>query len=118
ETLEYQAAYYDISADPAHPTFRGPAVFVFWHEYIPLLFYVRSFCNVAMLVSAHRDAEVLSQAARFMGFATVRGSTQRGGGSALRAMRRRGRMMNLAITPDGPRGPRRRMAAGAIYLAS
>jgi lysophospholipid acyltransferase (LPLAT)-like uncharacterized protein len=71
-----------------------------------------------MLVSAHRDAELLSQAARFMGFDTVRGSTQRGGGTALRDLQRRGRYMNLAITPDGPRGPRRRLAPGAIFLAS
>ncbi|HTN74292.1 MAG TPA: lysophospholipid acyltransferase family protein [Pirellulaceae bacterium] len=118
ETLEYKAAFYERAADPAHPDFQGPAIFVFWHEYIPFLFYTRAFCNIAMLVSAHKDAEILSQAARFQGFATVRGSTQRGGGTALRDLQRKGQTMNLAITPDGPRGPRRRLAPGAIYLAS
>jgi lysophospholipid acyltransferase (LPLAT)-like uncharacterized protein len=117
-TLDYAVTYYDEQLDPAHPQFRGPAIFVFWHEYIPLLFYARSFCNIAMLVSAHRDAELLSQAAKYRGFATVRGSTQRGGGTALRDLHRKGRTMNLAITPDGPRGPRRRCAPGAIYLSS
>lgn len=118
ETLDYEAAHYDERVDPAHPEFRGPAIFVFWHEYIPFLFYTRAFCNIAMLVSAHKDAEVLSQAAYFQGFETVRGSTQRGGGTALRDLQRKGRTMNVAITPDGPRGPRRRLAPGAIFLAS
>jgi lysophospholipid acyltransferase (LPLAT)-like uncharacterized protein len=117
-TLDYAGAFYDRTLDPAHSDFRGPMIFVFWHEYIPFLFYTRSFCYVAMLVSAHRDAEMLSQAARYLGFDTVRGSTARGGGTALRDLHRKGQYLNLAITPDGPRGPRRRCAPGAIYLSS
>jgi lysophospholipid acyltransferase (LPLAT)-like uncharacterized protein len=70
------------------------------------------------LISQHQDAEWLSQAARYMGFKTVRGSTNRGGVAALREMFRKSRKMNLAITPDGPRGPRRRLAPGPVYLAS
>jgi lysophospholipid acyltransferase (LPLAT)-like uncharacterized protein len=118
KTLDYAVTYYDERLDPAHDEFRGPVIYVFWHEYIPFLFYTRSFCNIAMLVSQHRDAELLSQAARFYGFETVRGSTQRGGGTALRDLHRKGQYMNLAITPDGPRGPRRRCAPGAVYLSS
>ncbi len=117
-SLDYAVAYYDEQLDPAHEAFQGPAIYCFWHEYIPFLFYTRSFCNIAMLVSAHRDAELLSQAAKYYGFETVRGSTQRGGGTALRDLYRKGRYMNLAITPDGPRGPRRCCAPGAIYLSS
>jgi lysophospholipid acyltransferase (LPLAT)-like uncharacterized protein len=71
-----------------------------------------------MLVSRHRDAEWLSQGARFMGFETVRGSTKRGGDAAIRELSRISHVMNLGITPDGPRGPRRRLAAGSIYLSS
>jgi lysophospholipid acyltransferase (LPLAT)-like uncharacterized protein len=118
ETLDYRAAYYQPAADPAHPQFQGPMIYCFWHEYIPFLFYCRSFCHIAMLVSAHRDAELLSQAAGYLGFETVRGSTQRSGGTALRDLYRKGQYLNLAITPDGPRGPRRRLAPGAIFLSS
>jgi len=117
-TLDYQAFCYDRTVDPAHEDFEGPAIFIFWHEYIPCPVYLRPHCNVAMLVSRHRDAEWLSQAARLMGFDTVRGSTKRGGDAALRELSRRGHVMNLGITPDGPRGPRRRLAAGSIYLSS
>ena len=117
-TLEYQAAYYDRAVDPVDPEFRGPAIFVFWHEYIPTLFYLRGHCNIAMLISRHQDAQWLSEAARHMGFTTIHGSTQRGGSRALRELLRKSRRMNLAITPDGPRGPRRRLAPGAVYLSS
>jgi lysophospholipid acyltransferase (LPLAT)-like uncharacterized protein len=61
---------------------------------------------------------VLTYAARHLGFSIVRGSSSRGGLQALRQLMARSRRMNLAITPDGPRGPRRILAQGPIYLAS
>lgn len=118
KTLDYQVKYYTAGVDPASPDFRGPAIFVFWHEYIPLPFYLRGHCRVSMLLSRHHDAEWLSQAARHMGFGTVRGSTSRGGVAALRELIRAGKTVNLAITPDGPRGPRRKLATGCIYASS
>ena len=117
-TLDHQIAYYDPTADPVDPGFRGPVIFLFWHEYIAAPFYLRGHCDIAMLLSQHQDAEWLSHAARLMGFDTVRGSTNRGGVAALRQLLRKSRSMNLAITPDGPRGPRRRLAPGPIYLSS
>jgi lysophospholipid acyltransferase (LPLAT)-like uncharacterized protein len=118
-TLDYRAAFYDETVDPVHPRFAGPAIFLFWHEYIPFLFYLRGNCHIAMLLSRHQDAELLSRAAGHMGFQTVRGSTNRGGVGALRGLFRRSRnRMNLAITPDGPRGPRRRLAQGPIFLSA
>src|SRR5690606_9983184 len=96
----------------------GPVIYLFWHEYIPFLITLRGNCNISMLVSRHLDAEWLAQAARHLGFGTVRGSTNRSGAAALREIFTHHRGMNLAITPDGPRGPRRTLAPGAIYLAS
>ena len=117
-TLDYQAAFYDPAVDVVHPNFRGPAIFLFWHEYIPVPFYLRPHARIALLVSRHTDAELLSQAARLVGFQTVRGSTGRGGTTALRELFEKGRRINLAITPDGPRGPRRQLSPGPIYLSS
>jgi lysophospholipid acyltransferase (LPLAT)-like uncharacterized protein len=73
---------------------------------------------MAMLLSRHRDAEILSYAAYHRGFEFVRGSTNRGGVTALRELLARSKRMHLTITPDGPRGPRRKLAPGSIYLAS
>jgi len=117
-TLDYKAAYYDATVDPVFPECRGRKIYIFWHEYIPFPLYLRQHCNIAMLLSRHRDAEMLSYAARLMGFGMVRGSTGRGSTAALREMFRTSQNMHLTITPDGPRGPRRRLATGPIYLAS
>ncbi len=117
-TLDYQARFYDPTVDPARAGFQGPCVFLFWHEYIPFLFHLRPYCHLAMLLSHHVDAEWLAQAAELNGFGTVRGSTARGGARALRELIRRAAGQNLAITPDGPRGPRRRLAVGCVALSA
>jgi lysophospholipid acyltransferase (LPLAT)-like uncharacterized protein len=117
-TLDYKIAYFDRSVDPVYPEYRGQNICIFWHEYILFPIYLRGHCNFAMLLSRHRDAEILSYAAHHLGFDFVRGSTNRGGVTALRALLRTSRAMNLTITPDGPRGPRRQLAPGAVYLAS
>ena len=117
-TLDYQAAFYDHTLDPALPGGRGQRIYIFWHEYILFPIYLRGHCNLSMLLSRHRDAEILSRAAYHLGYDFVRGSTNRGGVAAIRKLLRKSRKMHLAITPDGPRGPRRRLAPGAIFLAS
>ncbi len=117
-TLDVRVAYYDPSVDPMRPEFDGQKIFIFWHEYLlaPLSF--RSHCNTALLISRHRDGSWLAHAAHHLGFQIVRGSTGRGGTTALRELLRKGRQLNLATPPDGPRGPRRVLAPGTVYLAS
>jgi lysophospholipid acyltransferase (LPLAT)-like uncharacterized protein len=117
-TLDYRVAYYDPSIDPARRDCHGQKIYVFWHEYILFPLYLRGHCNLAMLLSQHRDADILARAAYHLGFEFVRGSTYRGATSAIRELLRRSRRMHLTITPDGPRGPRRRLAQGPVYLAS
>jgi lysophospholipid acyltransferase (LPLAT)-like uncharacterized protein len=117
-TLDYKAATYDPTIDPASPDCNQRGIYIFWHEYIPLLLYLRGNCDFAMLMSRHRDADILSRLAMHFGFEFVRGSTRRGGDGALRALLRKSRTHHLTITPDGPQGPRRELAAGCIYLAS
>jgi lysophospholipid acyltransferase (LPLAT)-like uncharacterized protein len=117
-SLEYKCAYYDESVDPVKPSYAGQKIYIFWHEYILFPLYLRGNCNLTMLLSRHRDTDVLSRTAYHMGFEFVRGSTNRGSVAALRELVRRSQNMNLTITPDGPRGPRRRLAPGPIYLAS
>ncbi|MEZ6136127.1 MAG: lysophospholipid acyltransferase family protein [Pirellulaceae bacterium] len=117
-TLNYRMVRYDPAADPADASFISPAIFVFWHEYIFFPIYLRPHCRLAMLLSQHQDAEILSHVAHFAGLETVRGSTHRGGTAALKEMLHRAQGMSLAITPDGPRGPRRQLAQGCVYLSS
>ena len=117
-TLDSQIVFYDPAVDPGSPLCRGQQIYIFWHEYILLPLAVRGHCNLAMLLSQHRDAEILSRIAYHLGFEFIRGSSRRGGAAAIRQLLRKGRRLHLTITPDGPRGPRRRLAPGAVYLAS
>jgi lysophospholipid acyltransferase (LPLAT)-like uncharacterized protein len=116
-TLDYRAVFYDRSVDPVLGA-GEPRIYIFWHENILAPLYLRGHCNVAMLLSQHADADILARVAYHLGFDCVRGSTYRGGARAIWELSERSRRQHLAITPDGPRGPRRHLAQGPIYLAS
>ncbi len=92
-------------------------LYLFWHEVLllPAALYAKP--DMAVMVSEHRDGELVAQVFERMGGATVRGSTTRGGVRALRRMIER-QTSHLALTPDGPKGPRRVVQAGAVYLAA
>ena len=117
-TLDYRVAFADSSVDPVDPNYQGAKIYVFWHENILLPLYLRGNSNISMLLSRHDDANILDRVARMMGYGVVRGSTFKGGSVALRLLTERASHENLTITPDGPRGPRRRLAAGCIFLSS
>jgi lysophospholipid acyltransferase (LPLAT)-like uncharacterized protein len=117
-SLDYKADFGDPEADPVHPGYTGAKIYVFWHENILMPLYLRGHSNISMLLSRHADANILDRVARMMGFGVVRGSTFRGGSAALRELAERAATGNLTITPDGPRGPRRRLAPGCVFLAS
>jgi lysophospholipid acyltransferase (LPLAT)-like uncharacterized protein len=102
---------------PSCPDLQGRYIYAFWHEtlLLPTYFYGRAVCS---LISQHADGEFIAEICRHLRIRIVRGSTTRGAVPALRKLLRAGRTIHLAIPPDGPRGPRRRLQAGIIYLAS
>ena len=118
QSVEIKITHYDRSVDPTLPEFKPGIIYVFWHEYIAFPIALWREYDLALLVSRHRDADWLIRAAYHLGFETVRGSTNRGGTEAIRELKRKAETHDLVITPDGPRGPRREMAMGPIYLAS
>jgi len=116
-TLSAHTLFDDPTSDPA---VTEPAkIYLFWHEMmvLPACLFVRR-ARVSVLISKHRDGELVAQAIHYLGGNTVRGSTNKHGMTAMRELMRRGKLGHLAITPDGPRGPRRVIQPGAIYLAS
>lgn len=117
-TLDIRAMYFQAENDPANPYCPRRGIYIFWHEYITIPFALRGYCDISMLLSRHRDAEWLAHAASLMGFGTVRGSSSWGSIAALKELIKISRRQHLAITPDGPQGPRRELAQGPIYLAS
>lgn len=95
-----------------------PIVFALWHgDMLPLLYLHRDE-GVSVLISEHRDGELIARIAESLGFRTVRGSTSRGAARALAGMVRELESgHDLAVTPDGPRGPARSFAPGALIAA-
>lgn len=95
-----------------------PVVFVTWHgRLLPLLHLYRG-RGLVMLVSQHRDGEYLTRLGKGLGYDAVRGSSTRGGFPALRELVRKVRAgSSLAITPDGPQGPREEFKPGALQVA-
>ncbi len=94
-------------------------VFAFWHaRMLPLVFTHRG-RGIAVLVSRHRDGELITRIIERLGFVTGRGSSTRGGEEGLRDMLEWAERRHLlAVTPDGPRGPAERVKPGLLYLAS
>jgi lysophospholipid acyltransferase (LPLAT)-like uncharacterized protein len=97
---------------------KRPFIFSLWHgQLLPLLWHHREE-GVVLLISEHKDGEMVARAAQSLGYALVRGSTTRGGDRALISVIRElqaGR--EVAITPDGPRGPALKYAPGALIAA-
>ena len=95
-----------------------PYILAFWHGRQFLMPYAYPGRRIAILISEHRDGELISRTMNRFGFRTARGSTTRGGASGLKAILRSLRLgWDAAFTPDGPRGPARAVQPGVIAAA-
>jgi lysophospholipid acyltransferase (LPLAT)-like uncharacterized protein len=93
-------------------------IYTLWHgRLLPLTYFHRG-QKIATLISQSSDGEYIARVVERWGYTAVRGSSSRGGSGALREMvkiARAGRSM--AITPDGPRGPKQKLKPGVLLLA-
>lgn len=94
-----------------------PVVFTLWHgQMLPTLCAHRF--RTGVLISEHKDGEIIARIVALFGMFGVRGSSSRGGTRALlEAVRVVEQGADMAFTPDGPRGPRHSFAQGALILA-
>jgi lysophospholipid acyltransferase (LPLAT)-like uncharacterized protein len=106
-----------------------PVIVAFWHERLPLVPPLRALAAAAepraagltprVLVSQHRDGRFIGTIVHRFGVRMIYGSSRRGGAPAMLEMLRALREGDpVLITPDGPRGPRRRAALGVAQLAA
>lgn len=105
--------------DPKHRQDSGRSIYAIWHESLlcPAVLFGRY--DIAVLISKHADGQLLAQLIASMGMSTVLGSTNRGGVDAVRKLiANDAPWRHLAVTPDGPRGPRRIVQPGIIYVAA
>ena len=105
---------------------KSSFILAFWHGRLLMMpaMWPRGF-PMHVLISKHRDGEIISRAIGFFGIGTVRGSAakpgstrDKGGAAALRGMLKVLKAHEyVGMTPDGPRGPRMQASEGVISVA-
>ncbi|MBA5864076.1 MAG: DUF374 domain-containing protein [Nitrospira sp. CR1.1] len=94
------------------------AILTFWHAQQLMMPLAIPGLKAHILISQHRDGELICRIVARFGLDAVRGSSTRGGAEAFRRLVRLGRSGgNLVLTPDGPKGPRQVAKVGVVQLA-
>lgn len=93
-------------------------ILAFWHAQQLMVPIGYRGLGANVLISQHQDGEIIARIISRFGHRAVRGSSTRGGASALRELIRLGRSgADLVVTPDGPKGPRQAAKLGVVQLA-
>jgi len=97
---------------------KKSVIYAFWHGRMLIFTYSHRKQKIHVLISQHKDGEFIARIIRNLGFVSVRGSTTRGGPKAIFEMcEKTASGFDVAITPDGPRGPGFQVHPGIIYVA-
>lgn len=96
-----------------------PVIFVIWHgRLMGIIFMISYFKDVAYVISTSSDGQLISKVVGILKSKTISGSGSNNALSAFREMMRRLKSGKIVgITPDGPRGPARKAAEGAVKIA-
>lgn len=116
-TLRYE----DVGEPGVTPGYKipGPTVFAFWHRSLLACAHRFRGMDIAILISASFDGELIARTVELLGFKAVRGSSSRGGATGLRSMQLAyAAGHRCAITADGPRGPMFIAKPGTAQLAN
>ena len=116
----------EASPEVTERVLRGPVIFAIWHNRLSLALPAygwtirrhRPHRRMAAIVSASRDGALVARVLELFQVQPVRGSSSRRGSQALLEMVTQAeRGLDLAVTPDGPRGPAYRVQEGVIAMA-
>ena len=89
-----------------------------WHDAIAGTIFGGRVTNAASLVSRHADGTYVADVVEILGMTPIRGSSGSAGAAALKQMMQAANNLHISIATDGPRGPRRVVKDGIIFLAS
>lgn len=110
---------YDKSVKP-YLNGEKQAIFAFWHGRLMMMpKFAPEGKKLYVMISIHNDGEIIANCMEYFNLGLVRGSSRKGGTAALRQARRvlLEKNQSLAITPDGPKGPRMHVNSHIIALA-
>ncbi len=101
------------------PALPDKAVILLWHEHLPVCIRAFAGLGIHVLISRSNDGAWAAEACERFGFRVHRGSSSRGFMEGMRALARAMEagtaLAGMAL--DGPRGPRRAVKAGSLWLA-
>lgn len=111
-----------IGAEKVHDLWHTgqSVIYVFWHGRLLMMPLICQGRRAGVMISHHRDGELITRIIRYFGYYSVRGSSSQDGMAALRKLAREmktGPGSDGGIAPDGPRGPRYQAQSGAVLLA-
>jgi lysophospholipid acyltransferase (LPLAT)-like uncharacterized protein len=93
-------------------------VLAFWHGSMLLSWYIHRGHDLVALISKSKDGDLLSNLLKYWNYTVVRGSSTEGGEIALGILIDYAKNnKSIIITPDGPKGPRHKLKAGAVITA-
>ncbi|WP_437186976.1 lysophospholipid acyltransferase family protein [Planctomicrobium sp. SH668] len=103
---------------PYAPSGDNRYVYCTWHDGILNSLFCGPVHHCAALTSRHADGEYVAEVMNAVGIHPVRGSNGNGGAAAAKQLIDAARDYHIVVTTDGPRGPRRTVKPGIIFLAS
>ena len=101
-------------------------IYSFWHDQLlmcPLTWQSNS--SIKVLISKHRDGDIIAQLISNLGYEAIRGSTHKTnkiknkGGllSARKMIKSLKNGISIGISPDGPKGPRHKVSEGILSIS-
>jgi lysophospholipid acyltransferase (LPLAT)-like uncharacterized protein len=94
------------------------SVVCFWHSRLLMMPFAKKWDPIKVLISRHRDGEFIARVMQFFNVGTIRGSYKKMSIASLREIITNLKTgVDIAITPDGPKGPRYTVKSGIIDLA-
>ena len=99
-----------------------PFIVAIWHGDLlmqPYLYrQLRQPMRIQVIISEHFDGQLIANTVGYLGLDAIRGSSRRGGAKVLiQAIGMLKKGFDVAVTPDGPRGPRHSVADGVVVMA-
>ena len=94
-------------------------IYSIWHNNVLISPWALKNQNVSVMVSESKDGEIIARSVELFGNTTIRGSTSKNSTRVTRKALKCLKDQNpVAITPDGPRGPKYVLQEGVLYLAA
>ncbi len=96
-----------------------PFILVFWHGRLLMIpTFAPKKIKINIVISQHNDGELISNVVKHFNFSFIRGSSQKDSVAALKnTLKALKNNEMVALTPDGPRGPRMRIGGNVIQIA-